>query len=107
MCERNHGALDPLINFESIKRLRNWRFMMNIRSIGDSTCSSIKTELKTIGLSIKEIEKKKIRIFNSTLESTQPVLKMDWPEWPTFQKILRYSKMCWVTLNNYTLWCLS
>ena len=43
MCERSNSVLNPLINFEPMKILENWRYVVKFRSFGDSMYSSIDT----------------------------------------------------------------
>ena len=43
VCERNNFVLNPLNNFEPMKRLENWRYVVKFRSFGDSMYSSIDT----------------------------------------------------------------
>ena len=54
VCERNDFMLNPLINFEPIKRIENWRYVV---SFGDSTSSSIKNQLKSICLTEEDLKK--------------------------------------------------
>ena len=36
VCERNDFVLNPLVNFEPMKRLENLRYVVKFRSFGDS-----------------------------------------------------------------------
>ena len=47
-----------VINFEPIKILKNWRYMMKFTTVGDCTSSSIDTQLNVIYLRTKKVKKK-------------------------------------------------
>ena len=51
MCNGDNLILNPLFNFETIKRFQHWRDVRMFESASNSTCKSILNMLKAFNLS--------------------------------------------------------
>lgn len=62
VCEREDFVLNSLIEFKPVKRFENRSDVVEFGSFGDSSCSGIKNQLKTVGLSSRKVEQKRITV---------------------------------------------
>ena len=97
VCERNNFILNPVINFEPMRRLENWRFVMKLRSWVTARKAALRT---SCGCFFFEERFQTSEMEYSTLEWIKEVLMVQAVEWSMVLRMHLRSRFT----NNHRIW---